>query len=813
MAGKTSQAGLYAAAFDAARTAVVIQEGHHLLDCNGAALALFKWPTKQAFLATHPADLSPLTQPDGGDSHAGVDHFIARAMETGFQHFEWMHKDYKGVSFPCDITLQAFAWQGRCLLRATISAIPAQKYARDKAAEIDHVCFRALFDSTDLGILLTDINGAIVDVSAGFERLFQYTHTEIVNRRFADFIPDHLRGEAQTAATLLKEGKTYEKLRGLTGLRMDGSEVHISVLAAPVRVRNGAVAACIVCRNVSEQWNTVETLRQYKAQMRTVLNNLPVILYTLDTKGRFTMSAGQGLEQVGLEPEANIGRTIYEVYPDYKPLHENFERALNGEIIIVRPVFNGVAFETRYAPLKNADGHIIGVAGVAHDISEAHRAHKRLEHLAHHDELTGLPNRTLLHLRVTEAIKRASRNKRQCAVFFMDLDHFKTVNDSLGHDAGDKVLTVVAQRLKTAVRDTDTVARMGGDEFVVLIEDADNIHGVARVAQKLLDALSAIIPVKGVPLYASSSIGISLYPDDGTDVDTLLRNADAAMYVAKEARNTYQFYANKMNDSALQALLLSNRVRAGITRGEFVLYYEPVVDLSNGRIVGFEERVRWQHPERGLLLPDQFLPLAEEMGLITPLGEAIINSACRQLRAWHEQGYTELRIAVRLTSAQFRNTHFMERAVNVMTKLGVAPSAIPFEIPKHEVGNQLEQVRGLRTRLDGLSLALLVDDYGQPRPSEEATRNTPFDYIKVGAEFVDALGTDNAAREAVEWTLKNAVHVAMPTMAEGVDTPAQYRFLKACGCLYAQGALFNEPVPAEVADRLLKEGAFPLPPD
>ncbi|HET7371636.1 MAG TPA: diguanylate cyclase, partial [Gammaproteobacteria bacterium] len=651
---------IYAAVFDASGDAIIIQDGVRFLDCNAAAVELLRYPSKAALLRAHPADFSPTLQPEGGESRTLAAEHIALAVERGTHRFDWMHRDRDGREFYCEVWLATFDWRGRRLIRATIRDISERKEAERQAAEINRAYFKSLFDSTPQGIVILDNHDLIVDVNPGFEELFQHSRDDLVGCDLHEcIVPEYLREEAASLSQRALSGAT-DALEETVRMRKDGSEVHVSILGAPVLLDNLRLGVCGIYRDMTPQWEAREQLRQSEERLRAVVGSLPVVLFTLDRKGVFTMSEGLGLKALGQTPARAVGKTLLDLYPDQPQLYAAFQAALDGESQTVTHEQAHAAFEAQFSPLTDAAGDVTGVLGLARDVTETREIKRRLEHMAHHDVLTGLPNRALFRDRVEAAMRRARRKRLPFAMLFVDLDRFKTINDSLGHAIGDRVLRTVAARFTDVLRASDTVARLGGDEFAVLVEEVDSPHGAAVVAQKLLEALAKPIPEEDLQLSTSASVGISLYPNDGADADTLLRNADAAMYDAKQTRNNYQFFSAEMNESALESLMLSNNMRLALDRGEFLLHYQPLIDLHSNAITGCEALVRWNHPERGLVPPMEFIPIAEETGLITPLGEWVIGAACRQARAWLDEGHRNLRMAVNLSAKQFRNWHFVD---------------------------------------------------------------------------------------------------------------------------------------------------------
>jgi len=437
---------------------------------------------------------------------------------------------------------------------------------------------------------------------------------------------------------------------------------------------------------------------------------------------------------------------------------------------------------------------------------ERKRYQVQLEHQANYDALTGLPNRNLLHDRLKQAVY-AQRTPRNIAVVFMDLDHFKFVNDSLGHSVGDKLLKAMGERLRSVLREGDTVGRVGGDEFVLILNDQSNEEVIFRAMQRISAKVAEPIVIDGKELYVTCSAGISLYPQDGPDVDTLLKNADAAMYRAKEhGRSNFQFYTSEMNERVNERLALEGALRRALERGELVLHYQQKVDLKSGAIIGAEALVRWLHPEWGLVRPARFISLAEDTGLIVPLGEWVLREACRQARAWLDQGLEPGCVSVNLSARQFRQQDLVRVVSRVLEETRLDPARLEMELTESMVMHNVEQAVATLQGLKSLGVRLSVDDFGTGYSSLAYLKDLPIDALKIDRSFVRDIG---AGAEEGEGVLAQAIislghNLHLKVVAEGVETDAQVRFLKRHGCDEVQGFLYGEPVAPEAHARLLE---------
>ena len=460
--------------------------------------------------------------------------------------------------------------------------------------------------------------------------------------------------------------------------------------------------------------------------------------------------------------------------------------------------------------VRDESGSVKNYVSVFHDISSAKQYEEKLEFLAHHDALTQLPNRVRFRECFKQALARSRRTKKAVAVLFIDLDQFKTVNDSLGHHAGDILLQEVAERLSECMRESDVVARFGGDEFAVMIDELHSSEDAAKVASKILEALARPFEVDAHQVTSSGSIGISCFPDDGSDVETLLKNADTAMYQAKnEGPNAYRFFSPDMNARALETLVMTNELRLGIQRGEFVLHYQPRYHLRTGMITGVEALVRWRHPQRGLVPPGEFIPLAEETGLIAPLGEWVLRAACEQLRSWQARGVPELRVAVNLSPRQFAQADLTQRIGAILAEFGLGGERLELEITEGIVMQEPERSVRMLRELKAMKIAIAIDDFGTGFSSLGYLKRFPLDQLKIDRTFVRDIHANPADVAIVSAIIALAKGLNLAVIAEGVETKAQRDALLRCGCEEAQGFFYAKPCPAAEIEQLVLGNVAP----
>ena len=477
---------------------------------------------------------------------------------------------------------------------------------------------------------------------------------------------------------------------------------------------------------------------------------------------------------------------------------------VNREVIGMRKNFSAFPLE-----LKTSKIHIqnkLLFITTARDISERKEAEQRISYMASHDSLTKLPNRALLQDRIQQALVHNHRRKLQAAVIFIDLDKFKIINDTLGHDIGDGLLQETATRLISEVRSEDTVARQGGDEFIILLSTINQPTDAGVIAQKILDSLDQPFYIKGKELHIGASIGIAIFPDDGEEMGALLKNSDIAMYHAKEAgRGNYQFFSEKMNEQAAEKQSLSGDLRHAVERNELFLVYQPVVDMISGDISGMEVLLRWQHPALGLVSPVKFIPLAEETGLILSIGEWVMRTACRQLLEWQKQGFVVPRLAINLSAKQFRQKSLSETIASILSETGIESRYIGIEITESMLVQNIEEVVDTLLKLSSMGLEISIDDFGTGYSSLSYLKRFPINKLKIDKSFVDDIATHPDDAAIVKAIIAMAHGLNMKVVTEGVETQAQLDFLRLHGCEQYQGYLFSKPLPAaEIVAKLRK---------
>jgi diguanylate cyclase (GGDEF)-like protein/PAS domain S-box-containing protein len=475
--------------------------------------------------------------------------------------------------------------------------------------------------------------------------------------------------------------------------------------------------------------------------------------------------------------------------------------------ILVRRDGLQCGIERKVTPIQDQDGTVTGAVVAFHDVSLAQAKSLEMSHLAQHDALTDLPNRVLFNDRLTQAIALAERQGRQLAVMFVDLDHFKKINDSLGHDVGDKLLQSVAGRLIACVRKSDTVSRLGGDEFVVLLAQVEHAEDAAYSARKILRALAAPHIIDRKSLDLNVSIGVSTYPNDGQDAEGLINRADNAMYEAKEhGRNNYQFFRHEMHARLAERQLLEADLRCALGRNEFLLHYQPKLSLKTGEITGVEALIRWVHPQRGIIYPAQFVSVAEECGLIVPIGQWVLQEACKQAQAWRDSGLGVVPVSVNVSAAEFGAKDFLSRVRAVLIATGVEPQHLELELTESVLMRDAEAAVVTLVKLKAMGVQLAIDDFGTGYSSFTYLRRFPSDALKLHQSFVQEITPESADAAIVSAMINLGRSLKQRVIAEGVETRTQLRFLQLHGCVEGQGYYFSPPVVAEHVKKLFEDG-------
>ena len=567
--------------------------------------------------------------------------------------------------------------------------------------------------------------------------------------------------------------------------------------------------------DVIDRRRTELALQESEQRFRQLVSMSSDWYWEQDADCRFTAITGGFVEKAGVPVERLLGKTHWEtadgqLADDAGRAHLAQIAAQQGytgfEYSVLDDHGGSRWFSINGEPLFDVNGKLRGYRGTGTDITARKRSEQAIHHVAQHDVLTGLPNRSLLQDRLGQAVAYSTRTRHPVWVLLIDLDRFKFVNDSMGHKAGDVLLMTVAARLRAALRETDTVARLSGDEFVVLLTEHEDEQLSVDVVQRLMDTVAQPVILGIKEFFVTCSIGVSVYPLDGAPADSLIETADIAMYRAKKlGRNNYQFYTPAMNEEAMERVRIESALRSALERNEFVLHYQPQVDLQSGRIVGMEALIRWQHPEMGMVAPSRFIGVAEETGLIVPIGAWVLRTACHQTKAWQDAGLGPLRVAVNLSARQFSADNLVDDLRQVLAETGLSPACLEIELTESLFMSDVSLAVDLLHTMKALGVKLSIDDFGTGYSSLSYLSRFPIDVLKIDRSFVAAIARDSNDAAIVASIINLAHNLKLSVIAEGVETADQLDYLQRHGCDQMQGYYFSRPLPGADFFKLVSE--------
>jgi diguanylate cyclase (GGDEF)-like protein/PAS domain S-box-containing protein len=681
--------------------------------------------------------------------------------------------------------------------------------------------FRALIEQSSDGIALVGPDASIVYASPSTERILGYSADEMVAFKTFDLIhPDDQHAAAQGMASLLtRPGSSQVSCRRLR--RKDGSWRWLESTATNL-LREPTVRAIVInYRDVTERRLADEALKESEERFRSIQESALDAIITMSPEGLITSWNPQAETTFGWPSDEVVGRPLAGtiIPPRYRDAHasglKHFLATGQGEVINKRVEMTALDRDGREFPVELAvvplyRDDAVSFCAFIRDIRERKKAEETIRHLAYHDVLTGLPNRVLFEERLRIELARARRSRQKVAVMCLDLDRFKIVNDTVGHTGGDQLLQEVAQEFTECIREIDTVARVGGDEFTFLLPGIERAEDAAVVAERVLNSIRHPRRIAGQEFRVTTSIGITIFPRDGEDAETLLRNADTAMYRAKErGRDNFQVYTPAMQATLLEMLGLENDLSHALEREELVVHYQPVMEIKSGRIIGAEALLRWQHPERGLVPPDEFIPLAEETGLIIPIGEWVLRKACDEAAAWNDFGLGPMRITVNLSARQVEHPGLISLVAQILDESRLRPECLHLELTEGAVMRHVEAVISTLSGLRAIGVGISVDDFGTGYSSLGYLKRFPIDTIKIDRSFVGDVTTDQNDAAIVTTVIAMARSLNLRVIAEGVETEPQLAFLRDAECDEFQGFLVSRAVAPDDFERLVRQRQRP----
>jgi diguanylate cyclase (GGDEF)-like protein/PAS domain S-box-containing protein len=698
----------------------------------------------------------------------------------------------------------------------------------------------ALASVTD-GVITTDASGRVTYINPVAEATTGWASVDAVGKpltRGLSIVSDHTGSPVESPfETVRRTGKKTTFSPRATLINRSGQRIPIEWTAAPIRDGHGHLTgAVIVLRDVRRRRATeralqtseesrvehAEALFEEKERAQVTLNSIGDAVVSTNFWGRVTYLNVVAERMTGWSQSESSGRALDDVFrlvdvntrkqipsPTVRAIIEDKTLGLGADCMLIRRDGAELAVETSAAPIHDRHGGVIGAVMVAHDVTTARELSNKLARLALHDSLTDVPNRTLLSDRLDQAMVRARRSGGSVALLYIDLDRFKHINDSMGHAVGDQLLKSVARRLLTCVRSSDTVSRQGGDEFLILLDDVAHPHVAALCAEKIITALDAPHRIAERDLRLTASIGIAIYPGDAPDADTLLRNADFAMYQAKyTGRNNYQFFKPEMNAHAIERQSVETDLRQAIERQEFVLNYQPKVNLETGAIVGVEALIRWDRPLRGAVAPAQFIPVAEESGLILPIGRWALDSACRQARAWQVSGIAPISVAINVSAVELRAKDFLANVRLILENSCLHPRYLEIELTETFMMQDWKSTAEILRSLKELGVKIALDDFGTGYSSLSYMKRFPIDALKIDQSFIRDMTTDADDASIVSAVINMGRSLHMRVVAEGIQTHDQLVFLQERRCPEGQGFYFGPPVAAPQMTSLLRAGGI-----
>ncbi len=731
---------------------------------------------------------------------------VAKVIGRGEQELRGQRKD--GSVFPMEIALGEMMLNGKRRSILSVRDISALKLAEEKVRKLSMVV-----EETGNSVMITDRQGVIEYVNPAFSKLSGYLPEEVLGKSPA-FLqsgltpPDYYQQMWET----LRAGQEW---RGEMLNRKKNDELFWeSEVVSPLKDEAGEITHFVAIKeDVTERKRQEEKLRLWERAIESSIN--PILITDATLPNQPLIYTNPAFERItGYSQEEVLGRSCSFLQnedheqPGIDELHQAISEQREGRSVLRNYRKDGSMFwnELLVAPVRDEKGKVTNFICVQNDITERMRYESQLERQANYDTLTALPNRNLFHDRLDQALTYAHRHDSGLAVLLIDLDRFKNINDSLGHTAGDILLQDVATRIAGCVREGDTVARLGGDEFVAILSEIAAEEDTTAVTRKILEALAEPFTIEGRELHVTGSIGIALHPKDGDDAETLLKCADAALYRSKDlGRNMSQFFNVEMNAKAMERLMLEGGLRRALEQREFLLHYQPRVDLRTGEITGMEALVRWQHPEMGLISPVRFIPVAEEAGLIVPLGEWVLRTACEQNKSWQRAGLKPVCVAVNLSARQFRHQDLVQVVAGILKETDLDPCYLELEMTESLIMQNVEETIATLTRLKAMGVKLSIDDFGTGYSSLSYLKRFPIDMLKIDQSFVCNITTDPDDAAIAKTIISMAHDMQLKVIAEGVETGEQKSFLRLRHCDEMQGYFFSRPVPAGEFEVLLLE--------
>jgi len=690
-----------------------------------------------------------------------------------------------------------------------VSFLARQLEISRKALEESELTARALLESATQAVIGIGRDGKIRLVNRAVESMFGYRPEELMGKKLEVLIPQESRErhvKQRNDYFVHANPRPMGVGMDLKGLRKDGSVFPIEASLSMTDTPSGPLAVSFIS-DITKRKSIESTLARKQSQLMSILNYSPILISKRDKDGRYSLANKALLEMLHMNESQMIGKRASDIFSS------NLAAKIEADDQIVLETNNVLQTEetllgtdgrmhtylVQKYPVRDIDtGEVYGVGSFSLDITEQKYAEQRALHAAQHDPLTGLPNRTIVYEFGSKLINSAVRHRKCLAVLFFDLDRFKPINDTYGHEVGDKMLQEVAQRLRNSLRSGDVIGRIGGDEFVAILDDVRSESDVGLAARNLLTVLREPYHVDSLELRTSPSIGISLCPHDGTDIDVLIRHADAAMYQAKASgRNNFQFFTSDINTNTERVFALEQRLRQSIIQNEFELWYQPIVDTCTRKLVSVEALLRWRQHNNEIILPGDFISAAETSGLINQIGQWVIRSACEQHQLWRKLGLPSIRVSVNVSPVQFRSKNFQAEVALALSDSGIDPACVELEVTESTVMNHVEDAVMTLTNLKKLGVKIALDDFGTGYSSLSYLSYLPIDKLKVDQSFVQNIDTNARSLAIAETVIALGKKLNVEVVAEGIETEKAMRLLSERECGLGQGFLIGKPMPSD----------------
>jgi diguanylate cyclase (GGDEF)-like protein/PAS domain S-box-containing protein len=670
-------------------------------------------------------------------------------------------------------------------------------------------------DGSNSIIFMTDVNGIFTYINSTFTDKYGFTEDEIIGEKTPRIIKSGETKNPEYAEFWQKILKQENFYRNFSNKTKDGKILSVSASISPTKDSNGVFTGFLAIQeDVTEKIAAVEELKRIQIMYQSLVETSQDLIWRIDKKGRFVYVNDAWEALLDIPIIEMIGKPVF----DFKP-----ESVIENDQKVFSSVISGKSIkghETKYltssgdevdlvftaVPWMDVDGTQIGTQGTAYDITKRKESEKRLNYLASHDLLTGLPNRSLLLDRISHAMGIAKRNNKKLGILFIDLDDFKSVNDIFGHDQGDQLLKKIANSIKSSIRDSDTEARIGGDEFVILVENLNQPSELTKIAESLIKNITTTIAVDEIEVTISASVGISVFPDDSEDSETLIQNADIAMYTVKgQSKNNYQFFSSDMQHQALGNLQIRNQLQKAIPNNEFILHYQPQIDANSGNIKGVEALIRWNHPTKGLLMPADFLDKVEEFGLEITIGNWVIETACKQLKSWIDDGLPPIRMTVNISPSQILKPGLETTVKNILHENNIQPELLELELTENFLFGDLEVALPILEELKDIGVRIAIDDFGTGYSSLSHLSKFQFNTLKIDKHFAQAIDNSQIDLAIISGIVTIADKLNLDIVTEGIETNEQLSHFKDIGCEIFQGFYFHKGLPAKELEAIFRD--------